>query len=240
VLDQDELDFLAARRARAAAPSWGRSRRATLAALVLLHLLVLALLLRAAPERPYPPRDDVLVVRLLPPEPEAAAAPTVAARRADGASPARAMAPRPAREAPAASPAPLPQTHVFNPDGSLALPRGADAPGADTAFHLPEPAAMPRPGNPLRYKPTRFDPVWVKDHETLGERWVRETTVTKTYDTKGGTRIQCVWSPLLALAAFGCGWGPTPREPAKPAPWLAVAGETRPDAPRPIDEDPFD
>ena len=244
MLERDDLEFITARRKRADAPRWGRARRASLAALSLLHLAVLAVLMRTSAEpMPLARPDDVLVVELLPPDPAPPTVPHGPGHRPVAPVREAAGPPKPAREvAPAEAQQPEPGTAatLFNPDGSLRLPRAAEQPDTDTAFHQPEPARLPAPGHPLRYKPTRFDAVWVKDREQLGEKLLRKTTVVKTYDTKGGTRISCVWSPLYALMAFGCGWGPTPREPPKPAPWLAVAGETRPEAERPIDEQPFD
>ena len=244
MLDQDDLDYLARRRWRRGARPVSPARVVFLALLLALHLGAL-LFLRASSLRARPPAaplEDVLVVRLLPPErqdePLAEVAPL------ERAAVAKAPRPRPGGDVETESEtdvqaAPADGATLFNPDGSLNLP-DAVRDQEPTAFRNPEPAALPAPRNPLPYKATRFDAVWVKDHETLGERLVRQTTVVKTIDTKYGTRIQCTFSPLLGPFAAGCGWGLTPREPPWPAPWLAVAGETRPETPRPFDPDPFD
>ena len=246
MLDREDLEYLAARRARPVPRRW--PRRAALAALVVAHLGVLSLLLRASAERTLvhaPRSDDVMVVRLLPPDPIEPASAPPSEPVAAGASAPRARADVAADMPPGADVEVLPGPEsndrplVFRPDGSLVLPPNASEPPGWVAFRTPERAALPNPANPVRYTPTRWDPVWAPDHETLGQRLVRETTVVKTYDTKNGTRISCVWSPLM-LGAFGCGWGLAPRDPPKPAPWLAVAGETRPEKPVPLDPDPFD
>ena len=243
MLDRDDLDYLARRRWRRGAQPVRPGRVVFLAFLLTLHLGVL-LLVREHSLRARPPaqrQDDVLVVRLLPREQDEPAVVVAPQAHLDRAEPpgARPGAPT-GGESDGEAPAPANSAYLFEPDGSLKLPQGVLAPEPTSAFHNPEPTALPALRNPVRYKPTRFESVWVKDHETLGERLVRETTVVKTHDTKNGTRITCVWSPLLMPLAAGCGWGPTPRDPPKPAPWLAVAGETRPETPRPFDPDPFD
>ena len=213
-----------------------------LALLFVLHLGVLALLVRASQERTRveaPRRDDVLVVSLMPPE-QAETGSAPAPRRPDAPA-VRTPSAAPTEAPPAVAPEPVESPRLFGPDGSLMLPRDAPVAAApEPGFHDAPHASLPALHNPVRYKATRYDPVWVKDHEDLGERIKRKSTFARSWDTDSGTRITCVWSPLYALAAFGCGWGRTPSEPAKPAPWLAVAGELRPDAPRAIDTDPFD
>ena len=243
MLDRDDLDYLARRRWRRGAQAVDPARIGFLTLLLVLHLGVLLTVransLRARP--PAPRHDDVLSVRLLPPEQPDLPVTDLAApqARSSVAAAPRARSGEPVQaESVTAVPAPADGAYLFNPDGSLKLPEGVPEPGS-TAFRNPEPEALPAPRNPLPYKPTHFEPYWVPDHETLGARLVRQTTVVKTIDTKYGTRIQCTWSLFMPVMA-GCGWGLTPREPTKPAPWLAVAGETRPETPIPFDPDPFD
>lgn len=103
---------------------------------------------------------------------------------------------------------------VFNLDGSVTLPdvEGEAAAADPAAFgrrarasaYAPDPMAH---RSPLPYEPTRFERDWTPQGESLLGEWVSRATVTKTWDTAGGTRITC--SSFLFFG--GCAWGPAPR-----------------------------
>lgn len=239
-----DLAYLRRRRHRQATAPAPQRHRGVLTAVLVGHGMMLVLVARlmvAGPGAPQEdPRESVLVVELLP---ETSYSPRVsdeASRSvAESAIPKRATRPLPTRaiaddgyhattpgDTAAPTTAESPTSVLFNPDGSLRLPEAL--PGASAGekpFQAPVAAALPTPRNPVRYRATRFDPAWKPDSETLLDRAFRAITIEKAYDTAYGTRFQCSW--LLVIG--GCGWGLTPREPAKPAPWLAVAGELAPE-----------
>ncbi len=122
-------------------------------------------------------------------------------------------APAPAEPTPSPM-LPTPPLHVFNRDGSVNLPdaEGEAAAGDPAAFgrRARVPAYTPDPmahRSPLPYEPTRFERDWTPQGESLLGEWVSRATVTKTWDTAGGTRITC--SSFLFFG--GCAWGPAPR-----------------------------
>lgn len=122
---------------------------------------------------------------------------------------------------------------LFRRDGSIVLP-DLDASRATSDFDsrtkitpfAKNPMNHP---SPLPYKPTMFEKDWAPLDETPLGALVRKATVSKTWDTEGGTRISCTSFLLFS----GCGWGPTPRMPIEELKRMRA----NPPMPRPLPTD---
>lgn len=120
-------------------------------------------------------------------------------------------APRPA---PPAAPAPeSPALHVFNPDGSIDLPReGAPKSDALTAtFTSPPPSdealRIMRHQRPLKMRPNHFAQQWKQPGTTALEDFIADhLTFEQEFTLPWGTHVKCGEVFLLIAAAGGCGW----------------------------------
>lgn len=117
---------------------------------------------------------------------------------------------------PAAPPAAVepPPLHIYNPDGSIDLPRDVTPPkdGMSATFQTPPPAPeamqIMRHQRPLKVRPNHFAGNWrppgsgsvlkdfVADHLTFKQEFV----------LPWGTHVECEEVFLLLAAGGGCGW----------------------------------
>lgn len=105
-----------------------------------------------------------------------------------------------------------PTLHLYNADGSLALP-SAMAPRSDAilARTLDAPPvadnAIMTHVRPLKVRPNHFDAQWAASHggnpmdRFIADHLMKATPVMRL---PWGTRIQCAWIVIVA----GCAWGP--------------------------------
>ena len=105
-----------------------------------------------------------------------------------------------------------PMLHLYNADGSLALPSNT-APRSDAivarALDAPPVAdnAIMTHIRPLKVRPNHFDAQWAASHGgNPMDRFIADHLVKKTDVMRlpWGTRIQCAWVVIMA----GCAWGP--------------------------------
>jgi len=113
---------------------------------------------------------------------------------------------------PAPSDATTPTLHLYNADGSLALPTAA-APRSDAivarALDAPPVAdnAIMTHIRPLKVRRNHFDAEWEASHGGNPLDRFIANHLTKSTDVirlPWGTRIQCAWIVIVA----GCAWGP--------------------------------
>ncbi len=119
--------------------------------------------------------------------------------------------------------------HLFNADGSVALPREeatwAVTAGRQTGFVSPiiAPSPLLQTRRPVKLRPNHFAAAWrVPENENLLGAALRKTaevvdeklTARKEFKTPWGSKVKCQASFMLVILA-GCGWGfaPKPYEP---------------------------
>ena len=203
--------------AGAPAPPLRRARIGVLLFVLLLHALLL-IALRHAMHQPPLAQIEPLQVRLIdeaassePPLPRPPPLPTRAPPRVPSIARAQPrVAPAPAAP-PATEPPPL---HLFNPDGSIALPRDSapDSTAMTATFATPPPSdealRIMRHQRPLKVRPNHFAEKWrpansgsaftdfIADHLTFEQEFV----------LPWGTHVKCAEVFLFLAAGGGCGW----------------------------------
>lgn len=136
------------------------------------------------------------------------------------------QAPPPRPHAPARAPLPLarpaPQSvepeppalpHIFNPDGSIDLPRDtARRPDAMTGtFGMPPPSDEARRimqhQRPLKMRPNHFAQVWRQGGGNALDDFIADhLTFEQEFTLPWGTHVKCGEIFLFLAAAGGCGW----------------------------------
>ncbi len=125
------------------------------------------------------------------------------------------------------------ELHVYNPDGSLDVPKDlveqidAAQPKPNFIAQSVEPSPIMLPHRPLKIRPNHFDKDWVHPvRETLLEARInnlndllRSASTSKEFTTPSGDKVVCSWILIMG----GCQWGlppppgGRPMEPWKPA-----------------------
>lgn len=210
-------------------------RRGALLFAVLLHL-ILAVWIHFA-MRPQPTDDgDRIEVRLLnapPAEPSLPEPPSAPPRANVPSSTNRRMADVPISAPPPRTDA-VPQEetalHLFNADGSVAIPRentesrSMSASGNTFISTVVAPSPLLQSRRPIKLRPNHFASMWrAPVNENLLGTALRKTaelvdeklTVRKEFTTPWGSKVKCQASYMLVMALAGCGWGipPKPYEP---------------------------
>lgn len=235
--DHDSWASALRRRALAHAIALPRNPRpvvgAAIVCAVLAHLLLALWLRDLMRTRPAAADSDRIAVRLIDapppetalPEPPPPSAPAfVPARAAHAAS----VSPNAAATMSAAtSPVSAPLLHLYNPDGSIALPPekgdGLTARIVPDAFVAQRiaPSPLMAPHRPYKIRPNHFAAAW-KSGETidffdhLNEFIDEHLTVKKEMTTPWGSKIKCEATYLFIVAVGGCGWGFPPPPGGRP------------------------
>lgn len=180
-------------------------------------------------------RIEVRLIEAVPPEPalpEPSAAAAVHAPRLERAnvgtprtSNIEPTSPR-TREAAEQAPA-APAIHIYDPDGSIALP--AERVAADDPSHFVAPSTAPSAlmarHRPLKIRPNYFAKAWrAPENETLLGETLRKIyefaddnlTAKKEFTTPWGSKIKCEAGFLIVMARAGCGWGYPPPPGGRP------------------------
>ena len=120
--------------------------------------------------------------------------------------------------------------HLFNADGSVAIPRentashSTSAPGNTFISTVVAPSPLLQTRRPIKLRPNHFASMWrTPANENLLGTALRKTaelvdeklTVRKEFTTPWGSKVKCQASYMLVMALAGCGWGipPKPYEP---------------------------
>lgn len=214
-------------RTRATQASWPRGIKLGAASLAVLAHLLLGLWLGDL-MRTHPSMDgDRIAVRLietLPPEPALPEPPLAPPRIYPPARVGRTRAPAATASSAPSAPASLPALHLYNPDGSIALPSANNdamtasvAPDAFVAQAVARSKLM-LPHRPLKIRPNHFANAWkgggnVDLFDRLNELIDKNLTVKK--ELFGGA-VKCQATYLLVIAVGACGWGFPPPPGGRP------------------------
>lgn len=216
--------------ARARPPASPRALKLGALALAVLAHLLFALWLRDLMRMPPATDNDRIAVTLIdapPPEP-ALPEPPLPLPRVPAPVAARSILSARAAPAPDATPsAPPPSLHLYNPDGSIALPPATNdaltvrvAPDAFIAQST-APSLLMLPHRPLKIRPNHFAGVWksgksVELFDRLNELIDEHLTVKKEMTTPWGSKVKCQATYLFVIAVAGCGWGFPPPPGGRP------------------------
>jgi hypothetical protein len=110
---------------------------------------------------------------------------------------------------PAPSDETTPTLHLYNADGSLALPSAAAPRVTSRPLDAPPVAdnTIMTHIRPLKVRPNHFDASWASTHGGNPlDRFIADhlTKSTGVMRLPWGTRVQCAWIVVVA----GCAWGP--------------------------------
>ena len=224
-------------RARRAPALAHAARRIALLVALCVHLLLawwLYALMRQPPGADSG-RIEVRLIDTLPPEPALPEPPAAAVVHAPPSAPtsveisrARSAEPAPQQTQEAAAQAPAaPEIHIYNPDGSIALPAQQVVPDAPSHFvaRSTAPSALMARHRPLKMRPNYFAKAWrAPENETLLGETLRKIyefaddnmTAKKEFTTPWGSRIKCEAGFLIIMAKAGCGWGYPPPPGGRP------------------------
>ena len=209
-------------------------RRGALLFAVLVHL-ILALWIHFATRLPPTDDGDRIEVRLLnapPAEPSLPEPPSAPLRANTPPSANRRTVEAPVSPPPRIDAVPKEETalHLFNADGSVAIPRenGAShsmpAPGNAFLSTVVAPSPLLQTRRPIKLRPNHFASMWrAPANENLLGTALRKTaelvdeklTVRKEFTTPWGSKVKCQASYMLVMALAGCGWG-IPAKPYEP------------------------
>lgn len=190
-------------------PAWGWMT-------IVAAMCVITLLLAIRPLRRAAPDSTEIRIVLLdadapePPLPQPAPLPP----RRSPVTPRLAAAPH-TESAPESSAAPVPNAeapHVFNTDGSIALPR--ETPPRNDAMAatfsgpiLPESMAIMRHQRPLKVRPNHFAQNFRQPTgSTLTDFVADHLTAKKEFVLPWGTHVECTGVALFVAFVGGCGW----------------------------------
>ena len=195
-----------------------------LAAVALLHLLVVLALLALVEHNRAPPREDAILVEFIdaPPAPRAPPAPAVRedalAIHGPASKPSRSPArPRQRAERPAQASKPAATLDLYNPDGSLRLPAdmmdkldrqfGDKRQFSYQVPHLDDGKKFFDRSPALVYEETRFEQYWQPDEDALTEvlRKAVEATTREVKVKVPGTNSQVVCKVSMLALGGACG-----------------------------------